>query len=35
MHSPVEMVDLSDVEATVELITAFAARLTPDIDLSR
>lgn len=35
MHSPVEMVDLRDVEATVELLAAFAARLTPDIDLSR
>ncbi len=27
MHSPVELVDLGDVEATVELIAAFAARL--------
>jgi putative aminopeptidase FrvX len=35
MHSPVEMVDLGDVEATVELIAAFAARLDDDIDLSR
>jgi putative aminopeptidase FrvX len=35
MHSPVEMVDLADVEATVELIAAFAARLEDDIDLSR
>jgi putative aminopeptidase FrvX len=35
MHSPVEMVDLGDVEATVELLAAFAARLTADIDLSR
>jgi putative aminopeptidase FrvX len=35
MHSPVEMVDLSDVEATVELIAAFAARLHGDLDLSR
>jgi putative aminopeptidase FrvX len=35
MHSPVEMVDLADVEATVELIAAFAARLDGDIDLSR
>ena len=26
MHSPVEMVDLRDVEATVELLAAFAAR---------
>jgi len=35
MHSPVEMVDLRDVEATVELLAAFAARLTADTDLSR
>jgi putative aminopeptidase FrvX len=35
MHSPVEMVDLADVEATVELIAAFAARLDASIDLSR
>jgi putative aminopeptidase FrvX len=35
MHSPVEMVDLRDVEATVELLAAFAARLSDDIDLSR
>jgi endoglucanase len=35
MHSPVEMVDLADVEATVELIAAFASRLDSDIDLSR
>ncbi len=35
MHSPVELVDLRDVEATVELLTAFAARLTADVDLSR
>ncbi len=35
MHSPVEMVDLADVEATVELIAAFAARLDGNIDLSR
>jgi putative aminopeptidase FrvX len=35
MHSPVEMVDLGDVEATVELIAAFAARLRAGIDLSR
>ena len=35
MHSPVELVDLRDVEATVELLAAFAARLTPDIDFSR
>jgi putative aminopeptidase FrvX len=35
MHSPVEMVDLADVEATVELIAAFAASLDPDVDLTR
>ncbi|MGE5282338.1 MAG: M20/M25/M40 family metallo-hydrolase [Chloroflexota bacterium] len=35
MHSPVEMADLADVEATVELIAAFAARLDADVDLSR
>ena len=35
MHSPVEMVDLRDVEATVELIAAFGARLSANDDLSR
>ncbi len=35
MHSPVEMVDLRDVEATVELLAAFATRLRADLDLSR
>jgi putative aminopeptidase FrvX len=35
MHSPVEMVDLADVEATVALITAFAERIDDKIDLSR
>ena len=35
MHSPVELVDLRDVEATVELLAAFAARLQADVDLSR
>ena len=35
MHSPVEMVDLADVEATVALIVAFAERLSDEIDLSR
>lgn len=35
MHSPVEMLDLADLEATVKLITAFALRLTPEVDLSR
>ncbi|HEY0319170.1 MAG TPA: M42 family metallopeptidase [Solirubrobacterales bacterium] len=35
MHSPVEMVDLRDVEATIELLAAFAARLSAATDLSR
>jgi putative aminopeptidase FrvX len=35
MHSPVEMVDLGDLEAAVELIAAFAARLEDGVDLSR
>jgi endoglucanase len=35
MHSPVEMVDLRDVEATVKLFAAFASRLKAGIDLSR
>ena len=35
MHSPVELVDLGDVEATVELVAAFAARLDESVDLSR
>ena len=35
MHSPVEMVDLRDVEATVELLSAFASRLSADVYLSR
>ena len=35
MHSPVEMVDLADVEATVELLVAFVTSLDPDADLSR
>ncbi|HEX4464550.1 MAG TPA: M42 family metallopeptidase [Solirubrobacterales bacterium] len=35
MHSPVEMVDLADVEATVALIVAFAERIDDKIDLSR
>lgn len=35
MHSPVELVDLGDLEATVELIAAFAARLEAGVDLSR
>jgi putative aminopeptidase FrvX len=35
MHSPVELVDLGDLEATVELIAAFAASLSDGVDLSR
>jgi putative aminopeptidase FrvX len=35
MHSPVEMVDLRDVEATIELLVAFASSLEPDVDLDR
>jgi endoglucanase len=35
MHSPVELVDLGDVEAVVKLIAAFATRLDTDVDLSR
>jgi putative aminopeptidase FrvX len=35
MHSPVEMVDLADLEATIELVVAFAERLDGDVDLSR
>jgi putative aminopeptidase FrvX len=35
MHSPVELVQLSDVEATVALITALALRLEKDLSLTR
>jgi putative aminopeptidase FrvX len=35
MHSPVEMVDLRDVEAVVELLAAFGARLSASDDFSR
>jgi len=35
MHSPVEMIDLADLEATVALITAFAERIDDKVDLSR
>ncbi|HET7445648.1 MAG TPA: M42 family metallopeptidase [Solirubrobacterales bacterium] len=35
MHSPVEMVDLRDVEAVVNLLAAFGARLSADDDFSR
>jgi putative aminopeptidase FrvX len=35
MHSPVELVDLADVEATIRLLTALALRLKPDTSLAR
>ena len=35
MHSPVEMVDLRDVEATVKLLAAFGSRIKAGVDLSR
>ena len=35
MHSPVEMVDLADVEATVNLMVAFVESIEPGVDLSR
>jgi endoglucanase len=35
MHSPVEMVQLDDVENTAKLIAAFARRLEPGLDLRR
>lgn len=35
MHSPVEMVDLEDVENAVKLIVAFVERLEAGVDLSR
>jgi len=35
MHSPVELVQLSDVEAVARLLAAFAHRLTDDTDLIR
>lgn len=35
MHSPVEMVDLADVEATVQLMVAFVENLDPGVDLTR
>jgi len=35
MHSPVELVDLADVEATIRLITALALRLEADTSLAR
>lgn len=35
MHSPVETVDLRDVEAAVRLLAAFGARLDSTVDLAR
>jgi len=35
MHSPVEMVELADVENTAKLIAAFAHKLTAELDFSR
>ena len=35
MHSPVEMVQLDDVENTAKLIAAFAQKLTADLDFKR
>jgi putative aminopeptidase FrvX len=35
MHSPVELVALSDVDAAVQLLAAFAQRLGPDLVLER
>ena len=35
MHSPVELVQLDDVEATIRLLTAVALRLEPDSTLAR
>jgi endoglucanase len=35
MHSPVEMVQLGDVDSAARLIAAFARRLGPDIDFKR
>ena len=35
MHSPVELVDLADVEETIKLLTALALRLESDTSLAR
>ena len=35
MHSPVEVVDLDDVENVVKLLVAFARRLEPGISFAR
>ena len=35
MHSPIEIVQLSDLEACIGVLTAFAARLRPDETYAR
>src|SRR4249919_747790 len=35
MHSPVELVDLGDLDAAVELVAGFALALDPELDLTR
>ena len=35
MHSPIEIVELGDLEACIRLLTAFAARLQPDATYAR
>jgi putative aminopeptidase FrvX len=35
MHSPVEMVQLSDVGNAAKVIAAFARRLSADVDFTR
>ena len=35
MHSPVELIDLADIEATARLLAAFAARLEPGMSFER
>jgi putative aminopeptidase FrvX len=35
MHSPVETVQLSDLEACIELVLAFARRLEPGAGFAR
>jgi putative aminopeptidase FrvX len=35
MHSPVEMVDLRDVEAVIQLLAAFGSRIKAGVDLRR
>jgi putative aminopeptidase FrvX len=35
MHTPVETVDLGDIEAAVRLLVAFARRLEPGLSFAR